>query len=148
MNKLLWFFHILLSLTFAVFGLQKVLMPIPDLVAQGMLWIEDFPAWQGRAIGAVEVLGVLGLNAPYLWKALPRLLVPLAAGGLAATMIGAIATHVSRADPAASIVITSLLFVMGATLAAKRYSELRNVSNTPPGGRSGDESNLGRHVEG
>jgi hypothetical protein len=125
MNKLLWFFQILLTLAFGLFGLQKVFVPIADLVAQGMWWIEDFPVWQVRAIGAVEFLGVLGLNLPYLVKALPKLLVPLAAGGLALTMIGAITTHISRGDPALSVVITSVMFVMSVTVAVKRFGEVR-----------------------
>ncbi len=36
MNKLLWSFQILLTLVFALFGLQKIAVPIPDLVAEGM----------------------------------------------------------------------------------------------------------------
>jgi len=131
MNKLLWTFHILLTLTMALFGLQKVLLPIPDLVAQGMLWIEDFPTYQVRAIGALEFLAVLGLNLPYLIKALPKQLVPLAAGGLALTMVGAVITHITRQDPPASIVITSLLFAASATLAVKRFAQSRTSSSKP-----------------
>ena len=117
MNKLLWVFQILLTLAFGLFGLQKVALPIPELIAQGMLWIEDFPAWQVRAIGAVEALGAIGLIAPYAFKGLPKRLVALAAGGLALTMVGAVATHVRRGDPALSIVITAALFVMGTAVA-------------------------------
>jgi hypothetical protein len=126
MNKLLWIFHALLTLALGIFGFQKVVGSIPALIEQGMLWIADFPVWQVRAIGALEVLGVLGLNAPYVIKKLPRILVPAAAAGLAITMIGAVATHIMRGDPAPSIVITTALFAMGTTLAVKRYGELRN----------------------
>lgn len=129
MNKLTWTLQILLALVMALFGGQKVIMAIPDLIAMGMLWIEDFPAWQVRVIGALEVLGALGLTAPYLLKVLPRVLVPMAAVGLALTMIGAIVTHVVRADPAPSIVITSALFAMGVFVAVRRYREL--PSRTP-----------------
>ncbi len=125
MNKLLWIFQILLILAFGLFGLQKVVVPIPDLIAQGMGWIEDFPDWQVRTIGALESLAVVGLTAPYLIKALPRLLVPLAAGGLALTMIGGITTHVLREDPLLSIVINGMLFLMSTTVAVKRFGELR-----------------------
>jgi len=125
MNKMLWFFHVVLTLVMALFGLQKVFMAIPDLIAFGMLWIEDFPAWQVRTIGALEFLGVLGLNLPYFLKAIPKLVVPLASSGLALTMIGAIATHIRRGDPAPSIVITTVLFLMAATLAVKRYGEFK-----------------------
>lgn len=129
MNKLLWLFQILLILAFGLFGAQKVLMPIDDLISFGMIWIEDFPAWQVRVIGALEVLGALGLFLPNLLKPLPKILVPLAAGGLAVTMVGAVATHVMRADPALSIIITSLLFVMGTTVAVKRFAEVRGEAN-------------------
>lgn len=128
MNKLTWFFQIVLTLILGLFGLQKLVMPIGDLIAQGMLWIEDFPTWQVRAIGALEVLGVIGLNAPYLIKKLPRLLTPLAAGGLTLTMIGAVATHILRQDPAPSIVMTTALFAMSLTLAVKRTAEVRASS--------------------
>jgi len=125
MNKLLWVFQIVLVLAFGLFGAQKVFMPIEDLIAFGMLWIEDFPAWQVRLIGALEVLGAIGLIAPYLVKALPKGIVSLAAGGLALTMIGAIATHVLRADPVLSIIITSMLFLMGVGVAFGRFSQLK-----------------------
>jgi len=64
----------------------------------------------------------------HLVKAVPKLLVPLAAGGLALTMIGAIATHVVRGDPALSVVITSALFLMSVTVAVKRLAEVRGDS--------------------
>jgi len=123
MNKLLWVFQIILSLALGLFGFQKVVMPIPDLISFGMIWIEDFPAWQVRTIGALEVLGVIGLNAPYLIKKLPKLLVSVSAGALALTMVGAIATHVMRGDPLPSIIITSALFAMGVTVSVKRFGE-------------------------
>lgn len=131
MSKLLWFFHIILTLAMAVFGLQKVLLPIPDLLSQGMLWIEDFPAYQVRGIGALEFLGALGLNLPYLVKVLPKQLVPLAAGGLAVTMMGAVVTHLMRHDPPTSIVITCVLFAMSVTLAVKRFGQIREASSEP-----------------
>lgn len=127
MNKRLLTIQILVTLAMGLFGFQKVVMPLPDLIAQGMLWIEDFPAWQVRTIGALEVLGALGLNAPYLTKLAPKMLVPLSAAGLALTMIGAIATHVTRGDPAPSIIITSLLFVMCVLIAKTRLTLSRSA---------------------
>jgi len=149
MNKLLWTFQILLTLAFGLFGLQKVFGSIPDLIAQGMWWIEDFPAWQVRAIGALETLGAVGLNAPYLIKRLPKIVVPLAAGGLALTMVGAVATHISRSDPAASVVVTSVLFLMSAVVAAKRFGQIRSEGDQDAESRNaaidrrGDESTVG-----
>ncbi|MCP4501893.1 MAG: DoxX family protein [Deltaproteobacteria bacterium] len=124
MNKMFCFFQILLILTFGLFGMQKVVMPIPDLIAQGMLWIEDFPAWQVRLIGALEALGALGLVLPYAIKAIPKILVPVASACLAITMIGAIITHVARQDPVPSIVITSILFGMCVAIAKNRFVDV------------------------
>jgi hypothetical protein len=126
MNKLLWTIQILLTLALGLFGLQKVVLPIPDLIEFGMLWIEDFPAWQVRTIGLLEVLGVLGLNAPYLIKRIPRLLTSAAAVGLALTMVGAVITHLLRGDPAASVIITSALGGMSLFLAVQRFGQLRS----------------------
>ncbi len=84
--------------------------------------------WQVRTIGALEFLGAVGLILPYLIKALPKLLVPLAAGGLALTMIGAVVTHIVRSDPPVSIVITSLVFAMSVTVAVKRFGEVRQAA--------------------
>lgn len=120
MKKLLLTFRILVTLAMGVFGLQKIVMPIPELIEFGMLWIEDFPAWQVRTIGALEVLGVLGLNAPVFVKRIPSVLGRVAAAGLGLTMVGAILTHVNRADPPASIIITSALFAMCVALAGVR----------------------------
>ena len=66
MNKLLWPAQVLLTLAFGLFGAQKVVMAIPDLIAMGMLWIEDFAVWQVRVIGTLEVLAVLGAQADEL----------------------------------------------------------------------------------
>jgi len=128
MNKLLWFFHVMLTLAFGLFGLQKVFMAMPDLIAQGMWWIEDFSAWQVRAIGALEVLGVLGLNMPYLLKPIPKRVIPLASACLALTMVVAIPMHVMRGDPIPAVVVNSILLLMAATLAVKRYGEFQAKS--------------------
>jgi hypothetical protein len=128
MNKVVGFFQVILILAFGLFGSQKLFADIPALIEQGMWWIEDFSEWQVRVIGGLETLAAVGLVAPYVVKALPKVLVPVAAGGLALTMIGAVATHVMRGDPVPSIVITSMLFVMGATVAAKRFAALRESS--------------------
>jgi|GEM_PF-394452 len=133
MNKLLLALQVIVTLALGLFGLQKVVMPIADLLAQGMLWIEDFPEWQVRTIGAIEFVGVVGLNVPHFIKKLPMILSPLAALGLGLTMIGAIATHVVRRDPAPSIIITSLLFLMCLVVAHKRFQFVKAQRFTAEG---------------
>ncbi len=125
MNKLLWPAQVLLTLAFGLFGAQKVVMAIPDLIAMGMLWIEDFAVWQVRVIGTLEVLAVLGLYAPLLVPRMPRIVAPLAAAGLAATMVGALATHIVRGDPLLSIIINAVLLVAALLVAVVRSEASR-----------------------
>ena len=117
--------QIILILVFALFGFQKIFMPLPDLIKQGMLWIEDFPAWQVRTIGFLEVLGAFGLIFPYVIKSLPKIIVAIASGSLALTMVGAIITHISRGDVILSIIITSILFLMAVLIAAFRFNQYK-----------------------
>ena len=118
--------QIILILVFALFGFQKIFMPLPDLIKQGMLWIEDFPAWQVRTIGFLEVLGAFGLILPYVIKTLPKIIVAIASGSLALTMVGAIITHISRGDVIMSIIINSILFLMAVLIAAFRFKQYKS----------------------
>ena len=120
--------QIILILVMALFGFQKIFMPLPDLIKQGMLWIEDFPAWQVRIIGILEVLGAFGLSFPYVIKSLPKNIVVIASGGLALTMAGAIITHISRGDVLMSLIITSTLFLMAVMIAAFRFKQYKSES--------------------
>jgi len=93
-----------------------------------MLWIEDFPAWQVRTIGILEVLGACGLTFPYIIKSLPKIIVVIASVGLALTMVGAVITHISRGDVILSIIITSTLFLMAVMIAVFRFKQYRSAS--------------------
>ena len=123
MKILFWIIQILIILAFIPAGIPKLFMPIDQMIAQGMHWMEDFSEMQIRIIGVLETLAILGLTLPYFIKALPKILVPLAAGGLALTMAGAVITHITRQDPALSITITTLLTVLCASLAVYRFKQ-------------------------
>lgn len=56
--------------------------------APGGGWVLDFGADFVKALGAVEILGAVGLTLPALLDIAP-VLVPLAASGLATIMVGA-----------------------------------------------------------
>ena len=92
MNIALWIVQVLLALAFAGAGLMKITQPIAKLVPN-MAWVNHFPVPAVRLIGALELLGAIGLIVPALTGILPWL-TPLAATGLVLTMIGAIITHV------------------------------------------------------
>ena len=96
MNIVTWIIQVLLSLGLLMAGVMKLMTPYEELVKE-MSWTEDFSATQIMIIGALEVLGVIGLNLPFLLKKFKKL-VPIASAGLAMTMIGAILTHIGRGE--------------------------------------------------
>ena len=62
-----------------------------------MGWAADVTDVEFRTVGLLELLGALGLVLPRAFGA-AEILTPLAAVGLALTMIGAIATHVRMGE--------------------------------------------------
>ena len=97
MNVTLWAVAALLALVFLGAGAAKLAQPPKEkLVASpSMGWAEDFSPAVIMTIGLLEVLAALGLILPAAVGIAPDV-VPLAASGLALTMIGAGSTH-SRA---------------------------------------------------
>ena len=93
MNTVLWIAQIVLAGLFLITGLTKLTQPRLKMAAGPMRWAADATDRQFRAIGLLEVLGALGLILPGALGIATGLL-PLAAIGLALTMVGAIATHV------------------------------------------------------
>lgn len=117
MNIVLWIAAGLLALAFLAAGFGKLSMPKEKLYDQGMKYVEDFSAGQIKGIGAVEVLGAIGVIAPAFVDSVSWL-VPTAAAGLAVTMIGAIITHVRRKE---SFVPALVLGILAAFVAIGRF---------------------------
>jgi hypothetical protein len=114
METALWIVQVLLAAIFVVTGTVKLTQPRQKMAAGPMRWAADVTDGQFRAIGAVEVLGAIGLILPAAFGIAP-LLTPLAAVGLALTMIGAVHTHVRHGEAnrlAVPVVVLALaLFV-------------------------------------
>ena len=89
MNILLWIIQILLALLFLFAGGTKLVLPMDVLMAQASPNAIVLPGWFIRFIGAVEVLGALGLILPGVLRRHQHL-IPLAALGLTIVMIGAV----------------------------------------------------------
>jgi DoxX-like family len=89
MNILLWIIQILLTLLFLFAGGTKLVLPMEVLMAQASPNAIVMPEWFIRFIGAVEVLGALGLILPGLLRRHQHL-TSLAALGLTIVMIGAV----------------------------------------------------------
>lgn len=89
--------QLLLAAIFVATGLTKLTQPRAKLAAGPMGWAADVTDVEFRTVGLLEVLGALGLVLPQAFG-IAELLTPLAAVGLALTMIGAIATHVRMGE--------------------------------------------------
>ena len=121
MNVVLWVLQVLAGLAFLAAGSSKLLMPL-DKLAVRMGWVESLPPLAVRAIGAIEILGAIGLIVPWLTQILP-VFTPLAAAGLVVTMIGAAVLHVNRKETnkiAAPLVLGLLVLI----IAVGRFSGL------------------------
>ena len=84
-----------------------------------MGFVVDFKGSQVRLIGALELLGALGLILPGLLGIAPAL-TPLAAVGLALIQVGAALTHIRRGEYP-MIVINLALFAMAIFVAYGRF---------------------------
>src|SRR6266581_600493 len=96
MNIALWVVQILLALAFATAGIVKATQPTERL-ATSMGWVEDVGPRAVRLIGVLEILGAIGLILPAVTGIWPWL-TPVAAAGLALTMVGAMITHGRRGE--------------------------------------------------
>jgi hypothetical protein len=86
----------LLSIAMLMAGVMKVITPYEELITQ-MTWAKSVASPLVVLIGVLEVLGVVGMNLPFIIKKYKQL-VPVAAGGLTLTMLGAVVTHILIGD--------------------------------------------------
>ncbi|MEO3868127.1 DoxX family protein [Nonomuraea sp. B12E4] len=116
MNAFLWVLQILLAVAFVGSGGAKLSQP-KDRLRPHMPFVEEYGQAQVRAIGAVEVLGGVGVVLPWLTGIAP-VLTPLAAAGLGITMILAAAVHRRRKE---SIAVNLVLLAVAVIVAVGRF---------------------------
>lgn len=98
MNPLMWILSFALAATYAITGTAKLAASRERLLAvPGMGWVEEMPMSRVRTIGLLEIAGAIGVIVPWATGILP-LLTPVAAWGLAALQVGAMATHITRGE--------------------------------------------------
>lgn len=120
MNVFLWILQIILAGVFLMAGSMKLLQSRAEIAAsqpERMGWIEHVSDGTARLSGGAEVLGALGLILPAVTDTAP-VLVPLAAAGLAVTMILAAIFHSRRGESQSTMVnivwaILALIVVWG-----------------------------------
>ena len=82
MTVAVWIVSGLAALLFVAAGAAKILRP-KSAIQEQMAWAADFSGGQIKAIGALEILGAVGLIVPVATGILP-ILTPIAALGLIA----------------------------------------------------------------
>jgi uncharacterized membrane protein YphA (DoxX/SURF4 family) len=118
MNVVLWVLAGLLAVVFLAAGAAKLTQP-KEKLATNMDWVEDFSPGTIKLIGGLEVLAAIGLVLPAALDIVP-VLVPLAAVGLIALMIGAALTHARRRE-FPMIAINVVLLVLALVVAWGRF---------------------------
>ncbi len=118
MNIALWVIQALLALVFLGAGIRKVSQPI-DKLKKDMSWVEGSSPAIVRLVGILEILGGLGLILPAATRILPWL-TPVAAIGLALTMIGAIIVHLRRKE-ASRLSIPVVLLILALIIVYGRF---------------------------
>ena len=118
MNIVLWIVAGLLAAAFLMAGVLKVSQP-KEKLARNMGWVEDFSAGMVKFIGTMEILGAIGLILPAALHIAP-VLTPLAAVGLAITMVLAAIVHVRRGE-LSNIGVNVVLFLLAAFVAVLRF---------------------------
>jgi uncharacterized membrane protein YphA (DoxX/SURF4 family) len=107
-NIELWVVQIIVALIFLGTGILKLLGKKDSLGKVGMA----MPETVSKGIGAIEVLGGFGIVLPELLGILPWLS-PLAALGLAATMVGATLANLHYKDYRGLVLSLPLLIACG-----------------------------------
>ena len=118
MSIALWVAQGLLAVAFLAAGATKLVQP-KEKLATTMGWVDDFSPGTVKLIGALEVLAAIGLVLPAALDVVP-VLVPLAAVGLVALMIGAAVTHACRRETP-MIAVNVVLLVLAVVVAWGRF---------------------------
>jgi hypothetical protein len=120
-NVVLWIAAGLLAALYLGAGGMKLATPREKLLENPRMgWTADFSAAALKGIGAVEILGALGLILPRALDIAP-VLTPLAATGLAIVQVGAIVVHARRKETEA-LPMNVVLLVLAAFVAVGRFA--------------------------
>jgi uncharacterized membrane protein len=114
-----WIVSGILALAFLGSGAMKLLRQKSALQTQ-MAYVEDLTGWRVKVIGALEVLGAIGLIVPALTGIAP-ILTPIAALCLAVSQIFAFALHAKRGELKGAVPINGLLILGSLFVAVTRF---------------------------
>ena len=120
MNIALWIGQVLLAIVFAGSGAFKISKSKQWLVDNGQTGVVFFPLPAIRVIASLELLGVLGIVAPWATGIAP-ILTPLAALGFALLMVGAAICHAKLREPR-NVAINMVIFAIAVFVAWGRFN--------------------------
>ena len=121
MNIALWVVQGLLAAVYLAAGVMKVARSREQMVASGGFeWAKDMTDGAVKAIGAVEVLGALGLVLPQLTGIAP-VLTPIAAVGLVIVQVFAMRVHLKLGETK-SLPVNVILLLLAAFVAVGRFA--------------------------
>jgi uncharacterized membrane protein len=110
-----WTVQALVAAIFLITGTTKLIQPRAKMAAGPMSWAADVTDQQFRTIGLLEILGALGLILPGA-LGIASVLTPLAAAGLALTMVVAIGVHLRQGE-ANRVLVPVVLLALCALIA-------------------------------
>ncbi len=114
MNIALWIVAGLLAAVYLAAGSVKLLKS-KDELAERMTWTKSVSAQAVRGVGAIEVLGALGVVLPGIFR-VATVLVPAAAVGLALVQVGALVTNLTH-DEAKHVPLNVVLIALAVFVA-------------------------------
>ena len=120
MDVALWIVAGLLAAVFAVGGVAKLTIPKAKVAEKpGGEWVDAFSAGGLKALGVVDLLAAIGLVLPAALDIAP-VLVPIAAVGVVALMIGAVIVRLRHGSRLA-ILVDATYLVLAAFVAWGRF---------------------------
>lgn len=122
MNVFLWVLQVFLAFTFGYSGVMKSSQSREELVSMGQTGVDGLPYSTIRFIGITEILGVVGIIAPWATGVVP-ILTPITAVCFAIIMILASQIHYKRKESKA-ITLNVILFCISFFVAWMRFSQL------------------------
>lgn len=123
MNLVLWIGQSLLALVFLGSGAAKSVMTKDRMIATGQTGVRPFPLPAIRIVAALELLGAVGLIAPWASGILP-VLTPAAALGFVLLMVGAGISHASLGEYRQVVGVNAVLAVVAGLVAYGRGIQL------------------------
>jgi hypothetical protein len=123
MNITLWIAAGILAAASLAAGVNKLVMPRDKLLANPqMAWANDFSQQSIRLIAVAELLGAIGVIAPWALD-IAKVMTPVAAIGLALLQAGALATHAKRSEYQ-MIAVNTVLIALALFVAIGRFADL------------------------